>query len=134
MNHAAMSTGANGGANNNNTNLLFPMTNHSNKSNISHKKSPTAVIKEAAIDRSILEMEPEYDLAIFDDVTRDFIQGLLTKNPRHRLGSGPNGVQEIMNHPYFELIDFCMLDQMEPPYKPDKRAINALTQSDIGKI
>eukprot|EP00343_Euplotes_focardii_P001750 CAMPEP_0205802118 /NCGR_PEP_ID=MMETSP0205-20121125/4336_1 /ASSEMBLY_ACC=CAM_ASM_000278 /TAXON_ID=36767 /ORGANISM="Euplotes focardii, Strain TN1" /LENGTH=208 /DNA_ID=CAMNT_0053068005 /DNA_START=419 /DNA_END=1045 /DNA_ORIENTATION=+ len=55
---------------------------------------------------------------VSDEVTRDFILGLLQKDPSQRLGS--NGVEEIMEHAYFKSIDWESLKKKEvkPPYDP----------------
>lgn len=51
-------------------------------------------------------------------VTRDFLAGLLERDPQFRLGA--NGVQEIMDHPYFKGIDWeaLKLKKIKPPYNP----------------
>lgn len=50
---------------------------------------------------------------------RDFVKGLLNRNPKHRLGA-TNDALELMSHPFFKDIDFEMLKrkQIPPPYKP----------------
>jgi serine/threonine protein kinase len=51
---------------------------------------------------------------------RDLIQRLLCKDPNQRLGSGPRGDKEIMEHPFFASIDWGRLyrKQIPPPFKP----------------
>jgi len=51
-------------------------------------------------------------------IARDFIGGLLRKDPKTRLGSG--GWAEISSHPFFGGIDWCALVRREvrPPYNP----------------
>lgn len=48
----------------------------------------------------------------------DFLTRLLEKDPSKRLGV--NGVSEIMNHYFFETIDWLKLErkQIKPPYVP----------------
>lgn len=48
---------------------------------------------------------------------KDLILKLLERNPRERLGSGPLGVQEIKEHPFFRDIDWDMVlrRQLRPP-------------------
>ncbi|KAF0711786.1 Aste57867_5044 [Aphanomyces stellatus] len=51
---------------------------------------------------------------------RDLIQRLLFKDPNQRLGSGPRGDKEIMEHPFFASIDWGKLYRKEipAPFKP----------------
>lgn len=37
---------------------------------------------------------------------KSLLEGLLIKDPEKRLGCGPNGMEEIKNHPFFQGIDF----------------------------
>lgn len=37
---------------------------------------------------------------------KDFLNKILEKNPKFRLGSGKTGSQEIKDHPWFSNIDF----------------------------
>lgn len=50
---------------------------------------------------------------------RDFVKGLLNRNPKHRLGA-THDAPELMAHPFFKDIDWDMLKkkQIPPPYKP----------------
>mgnify|MGYP004705727573 FL=1 len=50
---------------------------------------------------------------------RDFVKGLLNRNPLHRLGA-TNDAQELMAHPFFKDVDWDALKrkQIQPPYKP----------------
>jgi len=52
--------------------------------------------------------------------TRDLIKGLLEQDPVQRLGSGPNGSENVKNHPYFADVNWAALERKEvvPPYKP----------------
>lgn len=47
----------------------------------------------------------------------DFINRLLTLDPKNRLGT--NGVEEVKNHPFFDGINWDDLDSLAPPFKPD---------------
>lgn len=38
--------------------------------------------------------------------SKDFVEGLLTKNPSERLGCGPEGEKEIFEHPFFSGVDW----------------------------
>lgn len=50
--------------------------------------------------------------------TSDFLMKILNKDPKKRLGT--KGIDEIMNHPFFETIDWNALSNKKviPPYKP----------------
>lgn len=52
----------------------------------------------------------------------DLISKLLDVNDKTRLGSGPNGVKDIQNHPFFGGLDWNLLEQkhIEPPFKPER--------------
>uniref|UniRef100_A0A0N5AVM8 Ribosomal protein S6 kinase n=1 Tax=Syphacia muris TaxID=451379 RepID=A0A0N5AVM8_9BILA len=54
----------------------------------------------------------------FDPVALDFINRLLQKSPKDRLGN--KGVEEIKNHPFFFGINWekCEKRMLEPPFKP----------------
>ncbi|GLD95185.1 hypothetical protein PINS_up003827 [Pythium insidiosum] len=56
----------------------------------------------------------------FSEEAKDLLTGLLRRDPAKRLGSGPSGAQEIMDHPFFASIDFdkLMKKELEPPFKP----------------
>lgn len=69
---------------------------------------------------------------------RDFISKLLDVNDATRLGSGPNGWENIKNHPFFRDIDWVLLEQKQilPPYVPTVVAINPVgpTTSDLNNL
>ncbi|KAL3668953.1 hypothetical protein V7S43_006241 [Phytophthora oleae] len=67
----------------------------------------------------------------FSEDAKDLLTGLLRRDPAKRLGSGPSGVQEIMDHPFFASIDFDKLlkREMEPPFKP---VVNS--EADTGNV
>ncbi|KAL3477888.1 kinase-like domain-containing protein [Aspergillus californicus] len=50
---------------------------------------------------------------------RNFVKGLLNRNPKHRLGA-KGDAQELMAHPFFHDIDWKLLGRKEviPPFKP----------------
>ncbi|KAL9114019.1 MAG: hypothetical protein Q9227_001790 [Pyrenula ochraceoflavens] len=50
---------------------------------------------------------------------RNFVKGLLNRNPKHRLGAN-NDAQELMDHPFFQDIDWKALEHknLVPPFKP----------------
>lgn len=47
------------------------------------------------------------------------LHGFLTRNPDARLGAGPNGKHDIMNHAFFHTLDWVKLERREirPPIK-----------------
>jgi hypothetical protein len=48
------------------------------------------------------------------------IEGLLTRDPVARLGSGPRGAEEVQRSPFFNTIDWAALDarDLTPPWVP----------------
>ncbi|MCQ2815856.1 MAG: protein kinase [archaeon] len=52
------------------------------------------------------------------------LEALFIKDPDKRLGSGPNGVQEIKDHPFFGTIDWNAILNMKikPPFIPKIRS------------
>ncbi|KAL4086442.1 hypothetical protein PRIC1_014146 [Phytophthora ramorum] len=79
-----------------------------------------------AAELNILSNEPEYPAEHFSPVATDFLQRLLVKNPRQRLGCGADGALEIMGHPWFEGLDWDALlnRRVEPPFKPVTKDIH----------
>ncbi|KAG8979561.1 Serine/threonine-protein kinase sck1, partial [Tulasnella sp. 427] len=51
---------------------------------------------------------------------KQFVKGLLNRNPRHRLGA-QNDAAELKEHPFFKSIDWhaLALKQVTPPFKPN---------------
>ncbi|XP_050069341.1 RAC serine/threonine-protein kinase [Anopheles maculipalpis] len=51
---------------------------------------------------------------------RSLLSGLLVKNPKQRLGGGPDDAKEIMAHPFFASINWTDLEhkRITPPFKP----------------
>lgn len=51
---------------------------------------------------------------------RDFITSLLDVDDTTRLGSSKDGAKEVKRHPFFQGLDWDLLEQkqIEPPYKP----------------
>lgn len=62
--------------------------------------------------------DPERHKITVSEPAKDLIVKLLDKNKRTRLGC--NGVEEILNHPWFKDLDLEKLQkrELEPPYKP----------------
>lgn len=61
-------------------------------------------------------VEVQYPPYLSDDAVRCISQ-LLERRPAHRLGNGPNGVEDIKSHPWFARVDWTKLEarRVEPP-------------------
>ena len=61
----------------------------------------------------------------FSERATSCLRGLLMKPPTRRLGSGPDQDKEIMQHPFFEPVDFEKLaaKKVVPPFRPDVKNI-----------
>ncbi|EAR88137.2 Serine/Threonine kinase domain protein (macronuclear) [Tetrahymena thermophila SB210] len=63
------------------------------------------------------------DVVIKDKYSKEcqsLLRGLLTRDKTKRLGNGPEGTQEIRNHPFFNNVDWDKFLRLEvqPPYIP----------------
>lgn len=69
----------------------------------------------------ILKEEPVFSDR-FTPEAKDLITQLLVKDPAHRLGCGPEGVEEIKNHPFFSDMDWegLMNHTVEVPRPPHR--------------
>ncbi|KAF9534391.1 kinase-like protein [Crepidotus variabilis] len=56
---------------------------------------------------------------VINDDGKQFVKGLLNRNPKHRLGA-QRDAEELKEHPYFKNIDWVALSlkQVTPPFKP----------------
>jgi len=65
---------------------------------------------------SVVQYPPKLDPS-----AKAFIDQLLDRNPKTRLGCGAGGKEKIMQHPFFKDIDWAKLEkrEVEPPFKPD---------------
>ncbi|TDH71201.1 hypothetical protein CCR75_007296 [Bremia lactucae] len=56
----------------------------------------------------------------FSEEARSLLRGLICRNPAKRLGSGPCGAQEIMDHPFFAKVDWERLYKRDVsvPFRP----------------
>lgn len=79
--------------------------------------------------------------AIGDD-GKQFVKGLLNRNPKHRLGA-VRDAEDLMAHPFFQDIDFAALalKQLTPPFKPlvesDESVANfdpEFTETDLAEV
>lgn len=57
---------------------------------------------------------------VINDDGKQFVKGLLNRNPKHRLGAVRDAA-ELKEHPFFSCIDWKLLalKQVTPPFKPD---------------
>jgi serine/threonine protein kinase len=94
-------------------------------------KSKTKTDLEIRIDAAVLEMEPDFSDPRFDPLSISFCQALLSKERTARLGY--NGAEEVMQHPFFNDInwDDIISDEFPPPTQP-RRDLNMATQDEIG--
>ena len=55
---------------------------------------------------------------------RNFVKGLLNRNPKHRLGANGDA-EELKNHPFFNDVDWEALQQKKvvPPFKPKLKSV-----------
>jgi len=76
--------------------------------------------KSSALDRNVIEMEPEFSPHYFSPKARSILKGLMAKNPPTRLGY--NDILDIKQHPWFDEIDFGLLEAgyLKPPFDPPK--------------
>lgn len=83
-----------------------------------------------AIDLATLHMKVSYDSRIFSKDCTSLLQGLLERDPGKRLGA--NGIWEIKDHPWFDPIDWGLMEsgQLDAPFVPDQN-INAASQDAI---
>ncbi|XP_042294754.1 ribosomal protein S6 kinase alpha-5 [Sceloporus undulatus] len=74
---------------------------------------------QADISRRILKSEPPYPQEM-TALAKDIIQCLLIKDPKKRLGCGPDGADEVKQHPFFQTINWTDLaaKKMSAPFKP----------------
>jgi serine/threonine protein kinase len=90
---------------------------------------PFYSVNESTMFRSILSSEPPYGNGP-SVYAKAFVRKLLEKDPGQRLGSGPRGVLEIKEHPFFDGIDWEKVLQKEIPmeWAPHMRSETDTTQ------
>jgi len=95
-----------------------PFLRKSRKRDNKHKKAHHR--KSSALDRNVIEMEPEFSPHYFSPKARSILKGLMAKNPPTRLGY--NDILDIKQHPWFDEIDFGLLEAgyLKPPFDPPK--------------
>lgn len=70
---------------------------------------------------SRIRQDPLQFPEFIDIETADFIARLLKRDPKRRLGSGPDGPIRVRSDPYFEFIDWNLIytKRIRPPYVPN---------------
>ena len=76
-------------------------------------------IKRGMINLKIYEKKIDFPRKISNEA-RDLIEKFLVVNPTERLGYGPNGTDDIKNHPFFNGVDWDLAIQKKykPPFIP----------------
>lgn len=80
---------------------------------------------------AILSDEPLYPVHMpGESVT--ILQRLLDEEPKRRLGCGPEGSQDVMNHPYFQNVSWEDIyhKRVEPPFLPTMDSSTDLSNFD----
>lgn len=83
-------------------------------------KTPFKGDDEEEVFNAILTDDPLYPVSMSRESV-DIIQKLLTRDPKMRLGSGKRDALDIMEHPYFEDVNFedVLALKVEAPYVPN---------------
>lgn len=70
--------------------------------------------------------------ASLSHTAKNLLRGLLTKDPKKRLGSGPNDAFDIQSHAFFASIDWDRLQrgEVKTPWKPQISGSNDTSQFD----
>ncbi|KAM6294654.1 LOW QUALITY PROTEIN: G protein-coupled receptor kinase 5-like [Aegotheles albertisi] len=89
-------------------------------------------VKREEVEKRVQEEQEPYSDKFGEDA-RDVCRMLLAKDPRQRLGCGPDGAAEVKRHPFFRAINFKRLEAgiMAPPFVPDPRAVYCKDVLDI---
>ncbi|XP_051794728.1 G protein-coupled receptor kinase 5 [Acanthochromis polyacanthus] len=88
--------------------------------------------KPPEMERRIQKEQEEYSDK-FSQKVKDLCSLLLTKDPEERLGCQSSGGREVQYHPFFQKINFRMLEAglVEAPFKPDPRLVYCSDVQDI---
>lgn len=86
------------------------------------------------LDKAVIEKKPQFPKEIFSKESTSILTALLQKRPEQRLGCTDKGMDEIKEHPFFESIDWGLLEAgyIDPPFVPNKFDVNAASLKDIG--
>jgi len=88
------------------------------------------------LDKAVIERKPTYHKEYFSKEAVSVLNGVLQKRPENRLGCGERGIDEIKDHPFFEAIEWGLLEAgyLDPPFVPNKCDVNAARLKDIGEF
>ncbi|XP_007572009.1 G protein-coupled receptor kinase 6-like [Poecilia formosa] len=88
--------------------------------------------KSSEMEKRIKSKPVEYNEKFSKDAI-DICNGLLNRDPKHRLGCRGSGGKEVKSHPFFQQINFRMLEAglVEPSFKPDPRLVYCDDVQDI---
>ncbi|XP_038589759.1 G protein-coupled receptor kinase 5 isoform X1 [Micropterus salmoides] len=91
--------------------------------------------KPMEMERRIQTEQEEYGDKFSTEV-KDLCSLLLTKDPNQRLGCQSSGGREVKSHPFFQQINFRMLEAglVKPPFKPDPRQVYCSDVQDIDEF
>ncbi|XP_077441795.1 G protein-coupled receptor kinase 5 isoform X1 [Vanacampus margaritifer] len=91
--------------------------------------------KKADMEERIKTMQEEYNER-FGPQARDICSQLLVKDPNKRLGCQTSGGRDVQAHPFFQEINFRMLEAglVEAPFKPDPRLVYCSDVQDIDEF
>uniref|UniRef100_A0A8C7ZBV3 G protein-coupled receptor kinase n=1 Tax=Oryzias sinensis TaxID=183150 RepID=A0A8C7ZBV3_9TELE len=72
----------------------------------------------------------------FSNEVKNICTALLKKNPKERLGCSGSGGRDVKAHPFFQEINFRMLEAglIEAPFKPDPRHVYCSDVQDIDEF
>uniref|UniRef100_A0A3P9L2L2 G protein-coupled receptor kinase n=1 Tax=Oryzias latipes TaxID=8090 RepID=A0A3P9L2L2_ORYLA len=87
------------------------------------------------LEMRITKEQETYDERFSDEV-KNICTVLLKKNPKERLGCSGSGGRDVKAHPFFQEINFRMLEAglIEAPFKPDPRHVYCSDVQDIDEF
>ena len=93
---------------------------------------PFAIKRGVKLSMKIYEKNLDFNKRI-SNAAKDLVQKLLVTNPKERLGNGPNGTEDVKNHPFFEGVDWdlAMDKKLKPPFIPKLKNDTDLRYFDI---